>query len=245
MPPTVLSEFRDNVESVYSLAHFDRIVVDVALNRLRTVEAKIIRNAGIDNERYSLLPAITHLENIRENDSTRLRYESMFNQCVVLLVSYFESATRQLFRESLSAILTTDLAPSRLLNEKLTLTVAELAESDTSGTSQLADFFVAKRDPSFSDMRSIREAFRVYLDVDPGRDELTNTVIFAQAARHAIVHAGARADERFMHQIRDAAPRRIQPGVSRGDSLSFSEDEISVIGDSMVQFMQRLSESAA
>jgi hypothetical protein len=237
---TVLSQFRDNVKSVFELADFDHFVLDIALKRLRTVEDRIQRKLHTENERYSLAPAIAHLESFRTNDSTRIRYESMFNQCIVLLVSYFESASRQIFRESLINVLAGDDPPVKLMTERLSFTVEELAESQNEGISQLAEFFIRKKDPSFTDMKSIRDAFNNYLGIDPGRDELTNTVIFAQAARHAIVHAGATADERFVNQIRDASPRRLRPNVSLNTRLVFSEEEITVLGEAMVEFVGRL-----
>ena len=41
------------------------------------------------------------VRDIRSNDSLRTHYQTMYNQCVVLLVSYFASAVQQVFETAL------------------------------------------------------------------------------------------------------------------------------------------------
>ena len=53
-------------------------------------------------------------------------------------------------------------------------------------------------------MQSVSRSFKKWLGYAPARDERTNDIIVGQAARHAIVHANAVTDERFVSQVRGA-----------------------------------------
>src|SRR5262249_20992616 len=143
---------------------------------------------------------------IRDHGSLKPGFSLISNQAIVLLVSYFGSAVKDIFSEAVTTILR-DGGPDKLMKEELRLTVAELRDATSNPEGALVSLFVEKKNLSFQDMQAIHRAFREYVGVDLERDTVVNDIILAQACRHVIVHAGGEITQRLLHQVRDAAPR--------------------------------------
>lgn len=235
----IAKSFKANVESVFDLAEFDHLVMETVLRQLSQLNERLREDHGIGNPRLTAQKTYDHLKNIRENDSLRPKYEHMFNQCVVLLVSYFGSAVADLFRVGVTTTLTKN--PSKmLLKEELTVSIQDLAEfSDVKD--RVGDLLIQKRNISFQDMQSIFRTFRDFLDIEIPRNEIVNDIIVGQASRHVVVHNDAISTERFQHQIRDAEPRVLKPSIAVGDVIRFSPDEVRQLGSSMIEYVESLA----
>ena len=70
------------------------------------------------------------LERIKQNESLCPYYEAMYNQCLVLLVSYSGSAVRELFIDAAAAAIEAGTR-SDLLDAELRITPRLLRESPT------------------------------------------------------------------------------------------------------------------
>lgn len=96
--------FSANALEVDRLLTFDSLIIDVAVDALKQIEAALE-----DRNLHSVLPLVrnraTLLSNVAESESLRPQYAAMFNQCVVLLVSYFGAAAHTLFRQGVAAAL--------------------------------------------------------------------------------------------------------------------------------------------
>jgi hypothetical protein len=96
--------FSANALKVDRLLTFDRLIIDVAIDGLRQIEATLE-----DRNLHSVIPVVRNraalLSNVAESESLRPQYAAMFNQCVVLLVSYFGAAAHTLFRQGVAAAL--------------------------------------------------------------------------------------------------------------------------------------------
>lgn len=235
--------FGENLESVSKLINFDREVQDYTISNVEELHRRLKTGPSkIDNPKLNGERTLQILKNIRQNDSLRTRFEVVYNQALVLLVSHFSSAVGDVFRFAVAKELDarTNL---RLLKEELRISLEEIIDVPRELAEAIPDIFVAKKDISFQDMQSIHRAFKDYVDITLNRDEVVNDIIVSQACRHVIVHSGGIADARFMRQIKAANPRRLKPEVKEKEPLKFSPDELASLADTMSVYVDRLCSS--
>jgi hypothetical protein len=236
----ILASFDANVEAVRRLIRLDELVIRFAVEQIRAREGPL--KAELEKlgkrlpERLSSERTIRLLENIRGNQSFQPEYEVMFNQAVVLLVSHFASALHDLFRHFFQFHITEGRAEAAM-GEEIKVSFRRLLEINWDVRSNAADLFLTAQDISFQDMQSVSRSFKKWLGYSVTRDKRANNIILGQAARHAIVHAGAYADDRFMSQVRGAAPRDLKPEVTPGERLSFTPVEIEALIESMISYL--------
>jgi hypothetical protein len=228
----IVAGFEENVRQVYGLVDFDRDIQDQALRILRQARA------SCDDLKYTTLLALDRgielLDTVRTNDSLRRHYEQMHNQCVVLLVSYFDSAARSVFVNLLNVRLSTGKIRSRA---SVKMTLAELASLSRE---ELIETFIARQRVSFQDMQSISKAFEEHVGFKPERDTDVNDIILGHTCRHVIVHAGGVFDSKAERQLRDAIPRTLKSEIRLGERVQFSADEIHALGAAMQRYVDRL-----
>ncbi len=232
-----IDHFRKNVESVYDLVDFDRYVLDFALAQVSSLKSaqaitRLQTNAIENAERA--------LQNVKTNNSLRPKYKVIFNQCIVLLVSYFGSAVSDIFKD----YLTECLRQGRLLpgckKEEIKLSFDELQAINYNVLENIGDIVVSTKNISFQDMQSIARAFRDWLGYEPPQGRNVNNIIVGQACRHVIVHSGGIVDRRLMNQIRSATPRDIKQGIALDENIQFEPSEIVVAGNSMIEYTEQL-----
>ena len=220
---------------------FDDLLIELILPPLERHRARLLK---AEITRPTLLPdsLITTLQNIKRNESLKVHYQALYNQWLVLLVSYFASAVRDLFVDSASQAIR-DNRGGPILKESIKAPIAELAEEHDDISTFLADLLASSEGISFQDMQSIGRAFGQYFKVDIGRDEITNDIVVAQACRHAIVHAGGVVDRKMLRQLRDAQPRTLKPRLRLGETLFFDPAEIARAANAMRQHLARLADA--
>jgi hypothetical protein len=227
----IVRVFEENSKAVDRLLDFPQEIVDVAADCLRTVQPLLTTH----NASLMVKNRLTLLENIG-TDSLRGQYEAMFNQCVVLLVSYFDSVLRGLFRHSVATALASASAVPAA-NEELKISWRVVARSEGERESMFADLLIAEHDISFQDMQSVSRAFQKHLDIEIKRIPETNNIIVGQAARHAIVHAGGFVDQRMINQTSGAVPRTLKDSLVLGAAIRFSPEEVRILKDSMMTYV--------
>ncbi len=172
----IASNFGNNVESVRKLMDFDKTLLQICLAQLRNTNEKI-KSKKLTNL-YFLDNAIASLENVRENGSLKIFYETIYNECVVLLVSFFASALKDLFQESTKICLTSGKS-TKINKEEIKFQVDLLQGADFDIESYVCD--TISNEISFQDMKSIRRNFKKFFECDMEVDETTNNIILAQA----------------------------------------------------------------
>jgi len=236
----VLDEFRRDLESIYSLLDFDQFIIDLPLSEIRALKTYAEeQDLPIVKQKAEKLEKI--LTGIREHGSTKITYGTIYNQCIVLAVSYFSAALENLFEYCIESSLKAG-GSEVLRSEEIKLRVKDICSIGPNPLSQVGEFLVSNNKISFQDMKSIKRSFKEYLNVDIIKDELTNDIIFAQAARHIIVHNGSEINSRFQNQILAAAPRTIKPELPYTGKLSFGKEEIIQVGRRMEEYMVLLTE---
>lgn len=237
-PP--IEAFDQNIEAVKRLMDFDRDAQDMVIIEIEKLHHALKEQQNISNDKLNGKRVLDFLKNIRTNDSMRARYELIFNQAVVLLVSYFGSALGDLFR--LAVELGIAGADKRILSEELSVDVEELVSRGDQIRDVLGDMLIQKKDISFQDMKSVSRAFNKYFGIEIEKNKNVNNIIVGQACRHAIVHDGGRANSRVLRQIENTKPRTLKTSISENEKISFTPDEITELARNMREYVVDLHE---
>lgn len=231
----IQNNFEDNVAIVKKLMKFDEVVQLFCLSTLKKANEGLEKFGCADHPSYNIKAMIKQIENIRQNDSLQSSYEIIFNQCVVLLVSYFGSAIEDIFREALEKKIY-DRKLGQLENQEIKLTIGQLVDDKN-----IVDLFITKRDISFQNMQSIARAFEQYIEMNEiPRDKIVNNIILSQACRHCIVHNGSAVNKKVINQLKSADPRDLKPNLKIGEKILFNEEEIQVIIANMARYIEAL-----
>ena len=235
----IQNTFRTNVISVHKLMNFDREVQDIFIEQIADLSKRLKSQQKITNEQLNGERQLKMLRQIRNNDSLRPRYEVIFNQAVVLAVSYFGSAIHDILRLCIADAIK-HKQHRRLLNDEIKVSIADLVGASETFDEAISDLFITRKDISFQDMQSIARAFSDYLEIDIEKDAVVNDIICGQACRHAIVHAGGRVEARTIRQLTAARPRKLKQDIKEGDVLKFSPEEVDLLCLSMGTYIKNL-----
>lgn len=235
---TPLEVFKNNISEVDSLINFDQQLLELVTLTVDGLHEQL--KPKFADERLNGARALTVIRGIRNNATLRSKYEAIYNQAVVLLVSHFASALGDLFRKAVSDRLASSDG-GKLLEEEFKLTVSELKERNWDLSGAVPDLLIAKHDLTFQDMGATVRAFTTYTNLTPERNVVMNNIIAAQACRHAIVHAGGRVGEKTVRQVSKNFPRTFRPVLSNGEQLSFSLSEINALKSDMLNFIEALA----
>lgn len=229
---------KKNVQDVQGLMEFDRVILDFSISALKELQKNLAKHQ-IENPALLAANTLRVLQDVRKNDSLRPRYQVIFNQCIVLLVSVFASAVADLFRDGINALVRVGKS-DEIRKEELQLTVGELEDMGYDLTDKLGHLIAEKNDISFQDMKSIRRAFHDYFGIEVPKDRIVNNIILAQAARHIIVHDAGKINERFLKQVSSAIPRDIKTVLTASETIQFDTNEITLVTESMLTYFTSL-----
>jgi hypothetical protein len=237
----VIANFRRNIDSVRGLLHFDKVILDFAILQAGELRDKLERHHGLNNPH--LLPdrMIQVLKQVRENASLRPKYEAIDNQCLVLLVSHFTSAIREMFANCLPIAIASEKA-IEARKQEIRITLGDLQVINFQILDYLGEIVATQKDISFQDMQSIHRSFQTYFGFAMPKNRITNNIIMAQASRHAIVHADATVDDKLMRQVADAQPRDLAPNPQLGQPIRLTATDVELAANSMIDYMHGLAE---
>lgn len=236
----LLTSFEGQSAGVVELLDFDALVLDHVVGGLTSI-ADDLEKQGRHTMATNVRHRLAVVRNIRTAGSLRPRYEVMFNQCVVLLVSYFGSTLGDLFKKGVVLALEANI-PVPILDRVIEVSWRQIGKADDQAKQLFADAVVEQQKITFQDMQSTGRAFRDNLGVDVKRTDKTNDIIFGQAARHVIVHAGGIVDERMLAQVRSATPRTLKPLLARHKRIQFAPDEVIHLATSMKGYLVEVAE---
>jgi hypothetical protein len=234
--------FATNVQSVLELQDFDKAIMEICVFGLQTTAEVIEDQYGLFVPGTFLRERAALLERVREEKSLRPKYEAIFNQCVVLLVSHFASAVHGIFRAGVIAALRGHRSVP-VVKHRLSVSWHALEQTQDGRERIFADLLIAQKDISFQDMNSIARAFKDHFGIHLERTPLTDDIILGQAARHVIVHAGGTIDERMIKQVADAQSRTLRPDLIDKTPLRFTRDEIDGLAKSMKAYLEMLCDT--
>jgi len=228
---SVRSAFVQQCTAVVELLEFDDLIVEHLVAGLDWIVEEL-ESKNQHTLANSVGNRLKVLKNVRLAQSLRPRYETIYNQCVVLLVSYFDATMSDLFKVSVAGALKSGAAVPAS-KRSVHVSWQSLSTPDSPVEKLIADRIVDEDDISFQDMQSIRRAFSQNLGLDIGRDEKTNDVILGQACRHVMAHAGGRVDDRLLRQLSGANPRRLKAKLVAGELIVFDPAEVRLLAGAM------------
>lgn len=233
-----IASFVANFDQINELLELDERILRIPISMLTRISTvhDAIKLKRADARVDTLLGM---LRNLRKNDSLAPKLQALRNQCVVLAVSHFTSAVRDIFLAAIVRDLKQGTRAS-LLSETLSLQIGDLLELGEAPARKLAEAIIAKKDISFQDMKSIARAFADFLVHEIPRSPRGNDIIVAQACRHAIVHNSATIDEKLVRQISSAVPRNVFAVLIVGRPIEATDQDIRTIGSSMVDYLHAL-----
>lgn len=238
----IMLNLDSNFSSVSGLVRFDTTLLDLCITHLEALEERIKNNDEIKITQVLYFPGNTlkMLRDIKSNDSTKLTYGSMYNQGVVLLISYLTSSIKELFTRCLNYWASNNVTSFKDANTEFKITLEELRTSNFNLSSSIGDLIIKKKSISFQDMQSTLKEFEIYFGFKTERSEFVDNVILGQAARHAIVHSLSIADEKFINQIAECKLRTLKTNVSKNDDLKFTIEELDELAHNCKKFFRYL-----
>lgn len=235
---TPLETFKKNVYEVERLVNFDKELLQLVTMTIKDLHDRLAPIHA--DERMNGARALQIINGIRDNATVQTKYEAIFNQAIVLLVSHFSSALGDLFRSSVARKLDSD-EPGKLFDEEIKLTFGEMRDQEWNMKSAAADLLIAKYDFAFQDMGSTVKAFKSYAGFELTRDVSMNNIIAAQACRHVIVHSGGRVSEKTVRQVSGANPRTLKPNLHAEEQIKFSAAEVDLVKADMLRLIEKIA----
>lgn len=231
--------FIENVDSVYKLMEFDEIVQTFCINALQRTVNFLKKHDMNDHPSCNIEKELTQVKKIHSHESLKPHYQTMLNQCIVLLASYFASAVESLFTAAVPLKL--EHGGTKKLNAaefKFKMDDLRLLEYNLSNV--IGEVIAIQKEISFQDMQSIARAFTDYIGFDPKKNKDVNNIILALACRHALVHSGDVTTKKTINHIIDAVPRDIKNELSLNQKILFTTDEVKIVGKSMTTYLNSL-----
>jgi len=230
--------FDANLKSVDKLVNFDTDVQTLAIDGIKTLHEKL-KAQGIDNPALNGERTLQMLQGVHDNKSLKPRFKIIYNQAIVLLVSYFGSVLGDLFRYAATEAL--NYSDPRIMDVELKLRVSEISSISGNPENVIGDLLILKDDITFQDMGSTHRAFKKYYGITIGADVHVQNIILAQACRHVIVHSAGIVNERTINQIRVTKERTIKVEIRSGENISFSIEEVGEVAKSMREYVKAVS----
>lgn len=239
----IQADFARQVTSVHQLLEFDTLVLDHLVGGIGGIAERLEKqshNIAANDVRNRL----SALKQIRSASSLRGSYQTIFNQCVVLLVSYFGATVGDLFRTAVESSLASGVDVP-VTKQEIAFSWLTLRKSDVSLEEMIAGRIVSDQKISFQDMGGIAKAFDDNLGIRIEANEDRNDVILGQAARHVIVHTGGVIDRKMVNQVKNCVPRRLKQSLELGQGIQFDPEEVKLLGRSMHSYVEHISSKTA
>lgn len=240
----IIDSFKSHIDSVKSLMSFDKIVLDFCISQIEGLNSRMKNNKEIQITNVRLLPegTLKQLRLIKEHDSLKQQYESIYNQCIVLIVSYFTSTIKDLFRDTLQYFSDKKKECLKSINAEFKFTFEELESYGFNLSQSIGEIIIKKKSLTFQDMQSICREFQAFFNIKIEKNDIVDNIILAQASRHAIVHSLSIADEKFINQISQTSSRTIKESIRLNDELKFTPLEIETVMSNMREFLLQIEQ---
>ena len=237
----IADRYDSNLRSIQRLMRFDRIVVEAVVELLERLYSDLEGRSNLAQNTVK-----NHLDaakNIRTNDSVRVYYDTMLNQCVVLVVSHFGSAIHDALRFGIREALKHGAkfaVGKQEIKAKMNELWATLDVDASRRADELADILIAQHQVSFQDMQSINRAFADYLGVATPQGAVLNDIIIGQATRHCIVHTGSRMSSRGVKQIGGRQGDRLTLSFKSGDVIQYGPSDVEALASATRDYLLEL-----
>ena len=237
----IIEGFSDQLSKVFQIIEFDKEYIELVITQLNDHKINLIA-ADVHNKKLHPDAQIMLLKSIISSGPKQSKYQPVYNQCMVLLVSHFASVISSVFNETLTTYLKhKDSLPGKICNKEYKFKLGELNELQYDLSKEIGRMIARRSDISFQDMKSIARAFDDFFNIQIERNQNTSNIIAAQALRHAIVHNGEKVDNNCIGQLKNAADRVFLFDVSLGEDIKIDKDILEKVKASMIKYVEDLS----
>lgn len=236
----VIAKFELQISSVFKIIEFDKEYLEIVIGQLEEHKEKLIR-LGIQNPMHHPTAQIKFLESLIKSGPRQSKYQPVYNQCLVLLVSYFASAVNSILNEGLNHYLNnSDSLPDDVANLEFKLSLRELQTLQFDLSEEIGKIIIRKSDISFQDMKSIARVFEQFLGITIQKDEDVDNIITAQALRHVIVHNSEIINTKCINQLANASNRKFITNIELNKKVIIDTNDLNIVKASMLKYVNNL-----
>lgn len=237
----ISDRYDSSLRSIQRLMRFDRIVVETVVELLGRLEADLEGRSNLAQQ--AVRNHLDSARNIRNNQSVKVYYDTMLNQCVVLVVSHFGSTVHDALRFGIREALQHGAkfaVGKQEIKARMNELWATLDVDATRRADELADMLITQHQVSFQDMLSINRAFGDYLGINTAQGGFLDDIIIGQAMRHCIVHTGSRFSSRAARQIAGRQGDRLTLNYKPGDIIQFETADVDALASATQDYLRQL-----
>lgn len=210
-------KFEKNLQEIEEMVNIGSDVISIAVGLVEGLSKEYESIEAFVPYKEKLKANIGGLKRIKENSELKKKYNILYNQALVLVVSNFES-----FLSDFSKFL---IEKHDYLLEWPDKKISLDLEMFNYFTPTVGDIVLAslKEKYSFQDLESSLNFLKEFLSIDVRlSDETKDNIILFHALRHIIIHNSSTVDEKFLKQIRKT---RFAFTYDVGQKVSTSEEQ--------------------
>ena len=194
--------FDDNLVKIDQVVNVGTEIGDIAVSFLKDLEDKYSNTMGFLEYKGKLIRAIKMIKEIKDNPDIKKKYEIIYNQAVVLVVSSFETFMDDVFRE----IINNQPYLLHWSDEKVRIDLSTFKYSFPTIGDLISNAFDDRF--NFQDLQSTARFLEQMLGIkDILEEKEKDLIIFYQAIRHVIIHNSAKIDTAFINQVKNTEYR--------------------------------------
>jgi len=195
----IKEKFKDNLKMIDQIVNIGSDIGDLVVSLLDDLKKKYEQMPAFIEYKNKLDTLIGVINNLKNHDLLKEKYQIIHNQALVLIIENFESFLNDLTKEIINK--NPHLISWPESKKKLPVDVTLLRySSPTVGDLVLTSL---KGEVNFQDLQSTLKFFKEYLDIDIQLSDLErDQIILGGALRNIIVHNNSKVDHAFINQIR-------------------------------------------
>jgi hypothetical protein len=191
-----VKDFKKELSNIDKLEQTPNLIKNVAIQALNSA----INSSGIQTTTKAILERNKEsLENIGDRSISN-NFSIIYSQMCILAVSSLEATLKKYFENALSDFSNINQSNDEL--KKIKISLNELVENNLKFSGKFGKLIINKANLNFQDLKSIKRIFSEYISKDIILDtEMEKKTCFFLEARHALVHKGGIADDKFIQAV--------------------------------------------
>lgn len=191
-----IDNFSKNLGAIDEINKFGDTLTDLTITLLEDLRQQNEEYNGFIPYKQKLDNVIEQIKGIKHTDPLKKKYEIIFNQSIVLIISSFE-----IFLGEFIINISNNFPEIINWKEKEKIPIDPKDYNYASLNYGQIVLKYLKQKYSLQDIQSIKRLLEEYFYVEKSMEESLDELIFYQAARNVIVHNLAKVDESFIRQI--------------------------------------------
>lgn len=231
----VRESFISYVSVVDNLKNIGNDILEITLGYLNVLQDEYTKEERFSLLKKKLIRCISEISKMKDHPNLKEKYKIIYSQCLVLIISGFESFMSDLFK----VIVNNDPAvitwPEK---KKISIDPSILKYSSPT----IGDLVVKslRGEINFQDLQSTLRFLKEYLNKDVDIEDIKDDVILAQAFRNAILHNASKIDIDFIKQIRETRYSKL---YKEGEEILIDGNLYGKTKDSFLKFCEKIEKT--